>query len=61
MTIARVNMDGKPVVIDITNKLSYLTNGKSLTGYHRLRQKQISESNVRFIDYIELVDAFKES
>jgi hypothetical protein len=28
--------------IDLTNKISYLSNGKSLTGYHTLRQRNLS-------------------
>lgn len=48
--------DGRQV--DISNKLSYLSNGKALIGYHRLRQAHLDCVQ---IDYLDLVDAFKQS
>jgi len=49
--------------IDIVNKLSYLTNGKSTTGYHALRQTHLKKSQEKLvlIDYIDVVDIWKES
>ena len=54
MVLARINNKN----IDIINKLSYLQNGKSLTGYHKLRQNHLKQNTV-FIDYIELLDLYK--
>ena len=54
--VVLANADGK--LIDISNKLSYLTNGKALIGYHRLRQTHLDCTQ---IDYLDLVDAFKQS
>jgi len=39
MALALVSIDSSlPVYIDLTNKLSYLSNGKGRTGYHNLRR-----------------------
>ncbi len=32
--------------IDLNNKISYLSNGKSLTGYHTLRQRNLHQLGV---------------
>jgi iron uptake system EfeUOB component EfeO/EfeM len=48
--------DGRQV--DISNKLSFLSSGKALIGYHRLRQAHLDCVQ---IDYLDLVDAFKQS
>lgn len=59
MVLSKVQIDGKTVIIDIINKLSYLTNGKSVTGYHKLRQQHL-EGAIQ-IDYIDLLDLYKKS
>jgi hypothetical protein len=45
---------------EIRDKLSYLSNGQSLTGFHRLRELSLGQSTV-FVDYIDVLDLFKAS
>jgi len=47
-------------LINLENKFDYLTNGKSRTGYHFLKNRHLSQ-NTNFINlnYLEVVDNFK--
>ena len=64
MTLGRVKLNGKVLCLDLINKLSYLSNGKSVTGYHKLRMQHLKSKNelydeVVLIDYIDVVDMYK--
>lgn len=62
MALAAVSFtDGKPFFLDLTNKLSYLSNGKGCTGYHNLRRKDLSAKGAKHISYLDVLDLYKES
>ena len=46
----------------MVNKNAYLTNGKSLVGYHILRQQHLAKNfKPVFLDYITVLDLYKNS
>ena len=52
----------KSSYLHLVNKFDYLTNGKSKTGYHTLKDKYLSEKQgvtIHTVNYGEALDAFK--
>ncbi len=47
--------------LDLTNKFSYLKNGKALTGYHTIRKSHLTSIGTKHLNYQDVLDTFKTS
>ena len=62
MLVKATKPDGSHKYVVLSNKMDTVANGKHLTGYSQIKQRQLSKHNdIVTLDYAEMIDAYKQA